>query len=164
MNNVILEYQKKVLNEENNIEITFVIKDWNSRNKLEQIEKNKNYSVSIKEIKSKRSLQSNRLLWAIINDLAKKMNDKEESVYCNLLEDTGAKFDWWIGIKEQKEKLLEYYRAVKITRFDEKGLAVFKCYVGSSKFNISEMNQLIDKAMTWASEYGLKYDKEMYYE
>ncbi len=161
---IIGKIQSKLVDEDNNFILTLKIDDWNSKNKIENIDKTKDYQFEINEVKSKRSLGQNKLLWEIISDLSKEMQDDEMSIYALLLEACNAKYDYYKGLESQKENLLKAYRAVRIVRYDDDGLVVFKCYLGSSKFSVREMNQLIDKAIEWASEYNLRYDKEQYYE
>jgi len=154
----------KLLDENNNLILQLSISDFNSKKRLEELDKTKTYNIEIKEVKSKRSLEANRLLWKIIGDLSREMQDDEMNIYTLLLEETKAKFVWIKGLKETKDDLLRAYRIVKITRYDENGLAVFKCFEGSSKFNVSEMRELTEVDKNWASEFGLNYDKEPKYE
>lgn len=155
---IIGKINSKLFDENKNILLQIHIDDYTSKRRLDDINKEKEYQFEIKEIKSKRSIEQNKKLWAIIRDLSKEMEDDEMNIYCHLLEDTNAKYVWLKGLKETKEDLLRAYRAVKITRYDEEELAIFKCYEGSSKFTINEMYQLIEKAIEWANELGINTD------
>lgn len=122
----------------------------------------KKYVLELKEIKSKRSIQQNKYMWAIIHEIARVQQDDEMNIYCNALQEANAKCTWLKGFPETKEELLKVYRAVKITRYedDEKGrkMAIFKCYPGSSKFTVEEMTNLIEIVLKWANELGINTD------
>lgn len=130
---------------------------------LLKLDRNKQYSIDIKEPKSKRTLQQNKYMWALINEIAKKQYQDEMEVYIQALEEANAKYTWLKGLKETKEELLKVFRAVKITRYDEDGFAIFKCFYGSSKMNTKEMSELLEIIISWASELGIPIQEELYY-
>lgn len=129
---------------------------------LFKLDMDKQYAVEIKEPKSKRSLEQNKLLWKMVNEIAKKQYQDEMEVYIQVLEEANTKFTWIKGLKETKEELLKVFRAVKITRYDEDGLAVFKCFYGSSKMNTKEMSELLDIVISWANELGIPTQEYFY--
>lgn len=127
------------------------------------LEEDKEYSIEIKEIKSKRSINQNKLMWLLINKIAEIEKQDEMDIYCMALENANCSYDWLMGIPEIKESLLKSYRAVKITRYEKVNghdLAVFKCYLGSSKFSVKEMNDLIEYIELWATNIGINVDLE----
>jgi hypothetical protein len=137
---------------------------------LKELDPNKSYSIEIKEIKSNRSLEQNRLLWLLIHEIDKEMNGSshdEMSIYTMLLERSSAKFDY-IGALEVTEPMLKanFRHVQRIKEIDLNGKQgfMYKCFLGSSKMNTKEMKQLIDCALDVAGELGLDviYWKEQF--
>lgn len=122
---------------------------------LLKLDRDKIYSMEVKEPKSKRTLRQNAYMWKLINEIAKEQEQDEMEVYCQVLEEAKAKFTWLKGLKETKEELLQVFRAVKITRYDEDGFAIFKCFYGSSKMNTKEMSELLEIVVSWATQLGI---------
>lgn len=119
--------------------------------------------AEITKVKDKKTLQQNRYMWELIGQIAKKQYQDEMEVYCQALQEANAKYTWLKGLPETKEKLLEVYRAVQITRYEEehgKKIAIFKCYEGTSKYDKKEMMELIEIVERWAEELGIPTIKE----
>lgn len=111
--------------------------------------------AEITRIKDKKTLQQNRYMWSLIDQIAQKQNQDEMEVYCQALQEANAKYTWLEGLPEIKEKLLQVYRAVQITRYEErfgKQFAIFKCYEGTSKYDKQEMMELLEIIIGWAEE------------
>lgn len=111
--------------------------------------------AEITRIKDKKTLQQNRYMWSLIDQIAQKQNQDEMEIYCQALQEANAKYTWLEGLPETKEKLLEVYRAVQITRYEErfgKKFAIFKCYEGTSKYDKKEMMDLLEIIVGWAEE------------
>ena len=131
------------------------------------IEPNKEYVLELKEVRSKRSLQQNKFMWALIHLIAdhKDMNMKEIEIYTLALEEANAKYIYLMGIKEAEDELRKNFRAVKVVRptyENGKEYIVYKCFVGSSKLDTKEMNKLLDIIISWAEELGIETDEEYY--
>ena len=120
-----------------------------------KIEENEYLKVEIKKVKDKKTLQQNSYMWTLIKQIARKQNQDEMEVYCQALQEANAKYTWLEGLPEIKEKLLQVYRAVQITRYEErfgKQFAIFKCYEGTSKYDKKEMMDLLEIIVGWAEE------------
>ena len=120
-----------------------------------KIDENEYLKVEIKKVKDKKTLQQNSYMWTLINQIAQKQNQDEMEVYCQALQEANAKYTWLEGLPEIKEKLLQVYRAVQITRYEErfgKQFAIFKCYEGTSKYDKKEMMDLLEIIVGWAEE------------
>lgn len=131
------------------------------------IEPNKEYVMELKEVRSKRSLQQNKFMWALIHQIAdhKDMNMNEIEIYTSALEEANAKYIYLMGIKEAEDELKKNFRAVKVVRptiENGKEYIIYKCFVGSSKLNTKEMNKLLDIIISWASELGIETNEEYY--
>ena len=120
-----------------------------------KFEDNDFLKAEITRIKDKKTLQQNRYMWELIGQIAQKQNQDEMEVYCQALQEANAKYTWLEGLPEIKEKLLQVYRAVQITRYEErfgKKFAIFKCYEGTSKYDKKEMMELLEIIVGWAEE------------
>lgn len=131
------------------------------------IESNKEYVLELKEVRSKRSLQQNKFMWALIHRIAdhKDMNMKEIEIYTSALEEANAKYIYLMGIKEAEDELRKNFRAVKVVRptiENGKEYIIYKCFVGSSKLDTKEMNKLLDIIISWAEELGIETDEKYY--
>ena len=118
-----------------------------------------NELFEIKEVKDTKTNQQNRYLWKLISEITKALHDNDDmNTYITLLERANVKYDYVMGLPEIEDKLKQSFRAVKITRYEEykgKKLAVYKCYLGVSKFEKKEMMELIDRTLDLAVECGI---------
>lgn len=133
---------------------------------LLKLDMDKFYVCEIKEPKSKRSLEQNRLLWKLIHLIAKETYQDDFEVYCAVLERADALSDYVITAVDMADALRKAFRGVKFIRMQEvngKDCFVFKVYLGSSKMNTAEMNELIEITMQVASELGID-TREAWYE
>ena len=109
----------------------------------------------VKEKKTTRSLQQNKLLWELIHKIAKQQNQEDMEVYCALLERADAKSEYIITATEMEEALRKTFRGVKFIRkqlVNNKECNIYKVYLGSSKMNIKEMTELLDITIQLCSE------------
>ena len=118
----------------------------------------KYYVCDLKEPKSKRSLEQNKMLWKLIHLIAEKTYNDDMDIYCALLERADAKSDYVITATDMEKELRKSFRGVKFIRMQEvnnKDCYVYKVYIGSSKMNIKEMSELLEIAMQVCSEYKI---------
>lgn len=109
----------------------------------------------VKEKKTTRSLQQNKLLWELIHKIAKQQNQEDMEVYCALLERADAKSEYIITATEMEEALRKTFRGVKFIRkqlVNNKECNIYKVYLGSSKMNTKEMTELLDITIQLCSE------------
>lgn len=133
---------------------------------LLKLDMDKYYVCEIKEPKSKRSLEQNKLLWKLIHLIAKETYQEDMDVYCAILERADALSDYVITAVDMEEALRKSFRGVKFVRMQEvngKDCYVYKVFLGSSKMNTTEMNELIDITLQVCSELGID-TREGYYE
>ena len=124
------------------------------------IEQGKEYILDLKEVKSKRTLQQNKLLWLLIHKIAAHgdMQQTEMEIYTSALEEANAKYIYLLGIPDIEDELRKSFRAVKIVRptyENGKEYLVYKCFIGSSKMDTKEMTKLLDIIMAWAENLGV---------
>lgn len=133
------------------------------------IEPNKEYVLELKPVRSKRTLQQNKMMWSLIHQIAghESMNQTEVEIYTLALEEANAKYVYLLGVREAEEELRKNFRAVKVVRptiENGKEYIVYKCFVGSSKMDTKEMKQVLDIIIAWANELGIETDEEYYSE
>ena len=132
---------------------------------LLKLDMEKTYICEIKEPKSKRSLEQNKLLWKLIHHIAKETYQSDDDVYCAVLERADALSDYVITAMDMEEALRKSFRGVKFIRMQEvngKDCYVYKVYLGSSKMNTAEFSELIDITMQLCSELGIDTREEWY--
>lgn len=120
-------------------------------------------SVEIKKYRSSRSLEQNNLFWALCTKIAlethgAKTRDAVEEVYCQLLEQANAQSEFLLALPETEEMLRKTFRVVRERGeiiFNGKKMVVYQYFPGSSKFNISEMNELIETALDRCADLGI---------
>ena len=123
--------------------------------KIAELDSNRLYIIDIKEQKSQRSLQQNKMLWKLIHLIAKKQNQDDMEIYCTLLERADAKSDYVLARPETEDYLRKTFRGVKFIRqqeVEDEIFNVYKVYLGSSKMTTKEMNELLDITIQLCSE------------
>jgi hypothetical protein len=119
------------------------------------------YVCEIKQPKSHRSLQQNKLLWKLIHNIAKATYQDDMDVYCGILEKADALSDYVITAIEMEDALRKSFRGVKFIRTQEvngKECYVYKVYIGSSKMDTKEMTELLDITLQICGDLGLESD------
>ncbi len=132
---------------------------------LLKLDMDKTYICEIKEPKSKRSLEQNRLFWRLLHLIAKETFQDDMTVYCAVLERADALSDYVITAVDMADELRKSFRGVKFIRMQEvngKDCFVYKVYLGSSKMNTAEMTELIEITMQVCSELGIDTREEWY--
>ena len=128
---------------------------------LLKLEMDKLYICEIKQPKSQRSLQQNKLLWKLIHNIAKATYQDDMDVYCAIPEKADALSEYVITAIEMEDALRKSFRGVKFIRTQEvngKECYVYKVYLGSSKMDTKEMTELLDITLQICGELGLEVD------
>lgn len=132
---------------------------------LFELDQNKEYLIELKEPRSKRTLEQNKLLWLLVHKIAKETFNDDNDVYCGVLEKADALSDYVITATDMEQALRKSFRGVKFVRMQEvngKECYVYKVYIGSSKMDTKEMNELIDITMQVCGELGIDTREEWY--
>lgn len=161
----IVKYKDLLLDSEGNGVVSLVVNNYKQIQEMKQLEPTKTYAVEIKEVKSKRSLEQNRLLWKLLSEIDEKINGGRSEnimdIYVAALEKANAKYEY-IGALPQAEEMLKMnFRAIKfIKEIDLNGVKgnMYKCFIGSSKMDSKEMTLLIETAMDMAMQVGIDID------
>lgn len=122
-----------------------------------------NLQVEIKPYKSQRSLEQNRLLWALLGKMANALSGNKRKVsteecYCAMLEEANVSCDYILALPEAEAMLKKTFRVVQ--KIDErvvngKTLNMYRYYIGSSKFDTKEMTELIEATLDKLAELGI---------
>ena len=130
---------------------------------LLKMDMDKVFICDVKEPKSKRSLEQNKMLWQLIHSIAKKQQQDDMEVYCALLERADALSDYIITAYDMEDDLRKCFRGVRFIRKQEvngKECNIYKVYIGSSKMDTKEMTELLDITLQVCAE--LNIPTEMY--
>lgn len=157
--------------EEGNLVVSYVVKGYDknaARLAVEEMKSIPKLQIEVKAYKSKRSLEQNRLLWALLGKMAVAMSGKKyttssEECYCMILEEANVKCDYLLALPETEQVLREQFRAIRKRRekeIDGKTFNVYQCFTGSSKFDTKEMTELIEAVLDKLAELGV-YDSEI---
>ena len=130
--------------------------------RLMKLDLNKPYQIELREIKSKRSLEQNKKMWALIHEIAKVTGDDDMQVYCGILERADVKSDYIITATNIEDALKKSFRAVQFIRMQEvngRDCYVYKVYIGSSKMNTKEMSELLEITLNICGELGIETEE-----
>lgn len=110
-------------------------------------DKNKRYEV--KEVKKRRSLDSNAYAWVLLGKLQDKLHIAKEDIYKSLIKEIGS-----YEVIPVKNEAIERFRQAwsknglgwitETTKSKLEGFTNVIAYYGSSSYNISEMSKLIE--------------------
>lgn len=168
---VIGKFNTNLVDKRNHGHITFTVENYRHVMQLEELEQDEYYAMEIKKRKSKRSINQNAFMWALLHQLEKASDQDMMSWYIHALEDRGAKVIYIPGDDAIFKTLLKLFRAVKPIgkrmiinpeNNKETETMIFKCYIGSSKFNIQEMNDLLDTVLRYCNELGIDTEEYRY--
>lgn len=157
---LVVEFLRKLVTEDGDLEITFRVSNWNYKRFCNDLQKIA-YTLDIKRVKSKRSLNQNSYFWALVNEIDYKINGhrkNNDELYCQLLEMAEIKFEYVQILAEALPMIKENFRAVKVVKHKQvngKEYLVCKCFYGSSNFDKEEMSRLIDVTLDYAAEAGV---------
>lgn len=155
------EYKRFLTDEEGNVEVSFSIGNLYHIESIKQLIKGNKYELEIKEKKSKRSIEQNKLMWQLISDIDIAMNGKHTDIieiYCMCLERASVKYIIIPAIEDVEDYLKKSFRGVRKLRcitIDGKLGYEFQCFIGSSRMNTKEMKDLIEIIMDIAEEVGV---------
>lgn len=148
----------RILNLEKDIIVSFVVHKY-MLEEFKKIDINKDYKIEITEVKSKRSIFQNSMMWAIIDKIAKHEGMLELDVYCQIIEMAKIRTEFIETIPEAITRLSSVFRVVKELeqRESKKGnkTVLVKCYYGTSTFDTKEMSDFIDVLLDYASKIGI---------
>lgn len=117
--------------------------------------------IEIKPVRDKRTLDQNRLMWALLNKLAQTLSGgtpggvTAEQCYLDLLADYGAEVETWRVPLKALPALRRAYRVVQVVDMLEGGACIVRLGMGSSTFDRAQMREFIDRIFDRLSEAGV---------
>lgn len=129
------------------------------KQKLFLLEKDKNYDIEIKIHREKRSHNANSYLWKLCTEIARVINSDKDSVYLLMLKRYGISKLVPISREVPIKDYVEYYDIESETD----AWIWYKLYKGSSKYDVKEMNDLLNGVVSECREMNIptKEDKEI---
>lgn len=140
-----------------------LIKEINS--KLFEFDLDEYIEIDIKKVKNKRTIKQNKYMWKLIHEISKQQHQDDMDIYINALEESNAKYEYVMGLETIENELKKNFRAVKVVRPEEykgKKMIVYKCFIGSSKFDKEEMGMLLETVLRYASELNIPTMEGLY--
>lgn len=126
-------------------------------------EKEKEYSLEIKEHKKKRSLDANAYFWVLADKIAAKSGVEKTNVYRSYVKEIGGNSDIVCVQNKAVERFCTVFESHGIGWVTEQMLSKIEgctnviCYYGSSTYNTVQMSRLIGLAIQDCKEYGIEY-------
>lgn len=117
--------------------------------------------IEIKPVRDKRTLDQNRLMWALLNKLAQALSGgtpggvTAEQCYLDLLADYGAEVETWRVPLKALPALRRAYRVVQVVDVLEGSACIVRLGMGSSTFDRAQMREFIDRIFDRLSEAGV---------
>ncbi len=156
---LVAKYKGHLTDRHDKCELRLLIDNYRHVSYLDELEEDIEYSIEIKPIRSKRSANQNRYFWKLLHELEKESKQDVMIWYAHLLEETNCKFTHLMGIDNIDKELLGAFRAVRKMGKREvngKEVMVYRCYYGSSKYTIAEMQELIEVLLKYCAEYNIE--------
>lgn len=148
-------------NENGDLLVTFQVAERYRKELSKKLKKDEEYSLEIKKIKDKRSINQNRFMWKLLTQIAEVQNgDKDaENIYTQALIRSNTSSDYICALEATEEVLRKNFRAIRFIKkivVNDKELNMYQVFIGSSKFDVKEMNTLIDCVLDIANENGIE--------
>jgi len=122
----------------------------------------KEYTITVAEIKKKRSLSANAYLWELIGQLAALTGEPKTDVYRHYIKEIGGNYET-ICIKNNAVKDFQrLWESGHVGRFCEeipsklKGCTNLIVYTGSSDYDTQTMSRLINMVVQDCKEQGIE--------
>ena len=117
--------------------------------------------IDIKPVRDKRTLDQNRLMWALLNKLAIALSGDTpggvtaEQCYLDMLAEFGAEVETWQVPCKALPVLRRAYRVVQVVDLLDKDRCIVRLGLGSSNFDRQQMRDFIDRIFDRLSEAGV---------
>ena len=127
--------------------------------KISDLDKNERLKIKITKQGTNRTTYQNNLMWGIIADIDKAQNgipseDGRWDIYTYGIEFMGIEYEDYLIPKEALKAIKKGFRATRV--IDDLGEQLqVRCFVGSSRFNKSQMGELIEYFISYAYELGI---------
>lgn len=164
-------FKNKSYDQYGNNEITFVIgKEY--ANQLDRLETERMLSIEVLEKLNQRTLEQNRLIWALMGEIDTKQNGRKSSdsvmeLYKALIQIAMIHVEYVKFDKNALKIMKRSFRVVEIIKeeiLEGKAYISANLYRGSSDFDTNEMSQFVETILDYASRVGVEisyYDAQL---
>lgn len=102
--------------------------------------------VEIRPVRDRRTLQQNRLMWALLTKMARAYgNTTPEACYLDLLQDAGIDTEIWQVSVQALPVIKKERKVVDVQEMLDNDVCVVRVGMGSSTFTRAEMSEFIDR-------------------
>lgn len=129
---------------------------------IDSLDDKKKYSLTFKERKKKRSLNSNSFAWLLLGKLAEVTGIAKESIYREYIKEIGGNSDLVTVKNEAVNKLCDTWKSTGIgfvydivTRRKD-GFTDVMLYYGSSTYDTAQMSRLINMIVQDCEIFGIE--------
>lgn len=111
------------------------------------------YDLEIKQHRDKRSLEANRYMWALLDELASALHMTKKDLYIQKVREVGVFKDFHLTEDEAKtfrvawEKLGDGWPTEQVDFTPDGERLVIRAYYGSSTYNTKQMSRLLDSVV-----------------
>lgn len=130
---------------------------------LNEVKKDKEYNVEIKQYRKKRSLDANAYMWTLCDKISQVVPETtKEDVYRDAIHHVGV-FETFPLKDDAVERWIERWQtngtgwiSEVLHKAKTPGYTIVISYYGSSTYNTKEMSRLIDNVVMTAKECGVE--------
>lgn len=125
-------------------------------NELLQYDTEQQLNIKITKGGSSRTIRQNNLMWSILTEIDKGMNgysteNNRWDIYTMGIEQLGAEYKDVELTREAVDVFKTQFRKCRVIE-EYANKVILRCFVGSSRFNKSQMGELIDWFIRYAAE------------
>ena len=128
---------------------------------IDSLEEGREYVLTVKEHKEKRSLNANAYCWTLLDRLAEKLRIGKTELYRNFIKDVGGNAEVICIQNKALARFKHIWELGHVGRFVEEipskleGCTNLIVYTGSSDFDKAEMSRLIELIVAECKENGI---------
>ena len=129
---------------------------------IDSLEDEKQYVMTIKEKKNRRSLNANSYAWVLLDKLAEKLNIAKTDLYRSYIKEIGGNCDTVCCVDKAVKDLCEGWQHNGIGWLTDtlpskiEGCTNVILYYGSSTYDTAQMSRLINLIVEDCKEYGIE--------
>lgn len=129
---------------------------------IDSLDSEKEYILTVKEHKQKRSLNANSYAWTLLDKLAEKLNMAKTDIYKAYIKEIGGNSDIVCCIDKAVDDLCRAWEGRGIGWLTEReeskleGCTNIRLYYGSSVYDTAQMSRLINLIVEDCKTYGIE--------
>lgn len=131
-------------------------------NLFDGLDSEKEYVLTVKEYKKKRSLSANSYAWTLLDKLAEKLHISKTDIYRRLIREIGGNNTLVCVQDKALDWLCNYWESRGIgwiadkEKSQIKGCTNVRLYKGSSEYDTAQMSRLIDLIVQECKQQGIE--------